>query len=155
MRGTARLWGAWWVLLAALYLLLADNTALPELVTGAVAAAVGATGAVLCQGERMRPHARWLRTAWRPLTGVFADLVPLARTLVTRGILRRGGTGTLVRVPAKLDGDAAEQAAFAALTEALGSLAPNTIVVDVDRDGGAVLVHQLVATAEPAAPLAP
>jgi hypothetical protein len=33
----ARAWLAWWMLLAALYLLLADTTAVPELVTGAVA----------------------------------------------------------------------------------------------------------------------
>lgn len=37
----------WWLLCAALWMLLDDTTALPELVDGAVAAAIGATGSTL------------------------------------------------------------------------------------------------------------
>jgi multisubunit Na+/H+ antiporter MnhE subunit len=158
MRGTARSWAVWWVLLAALYLLLADNTVLPELATGAVAAAVGATGAVLCRSQRrelLRPRLRWLRTAWRPVIGVFADLVPLARAFITRGLLRRPTTGTLIEVAVPTAGDEPERAAFAALSQALGSLAPNRVVVAFDRERGVLLVHQLVPSTQPAAPLAP
>jgi multisubunit Na+/H+ antiporter MnhE subunit len=152
MSGAARAWGAWWVLLAALYLLLADNVVLPELVVGAVAAAVGATGAVLCRSQRrelLRPRPRWLLAAWRPLLGIFTDLLPLGRTLIARG------SGDLVRVPVTVPADGGEQAAFVAFTEALGSLAPNTIVVDLDREQGVLIVHQLAPTAAPAAPLTP
>jgi multisubunit Na+/H+ antiporter MnhE subunit len=156
MPGTARSWGAWWVLLAALYLVLADNPAVPELVVGAVAAAIGATGAVLTRRQRrelLRPRIRWLRGAWRPATGLFTDLVPLTRALVTRGILRRAGAGDLVAVPVTIAGDAGERAAYAAFSEALGSLAPNSIVVDVDEERGVLLVHELVPTGDPAPPL--
>jgi multisubunit Na+/H+ antiporter MnhE subunit len=152
MSGAARAWGAWWVLLAALYLLLADTVLLPELVVGAVAAAIGATGAVLCRSQRrelLRPRLRWLRGLWRPLLGVFTDLVPLARTLVTRG------SGELHSVSVTIPGDRGEQAAFVAFTEAVGSLAPNTVVVDVDRERGVLLVHQLAPTGVPAPPLTP
>ena len=138
MSGAARAWAAWWVLLAALYLL--------------VAAAVGATGAVLVRSQRhelLRPRLRWLRAAVRPALGVFTDLVPLARTLITR---RSGG---LHRVPVTIPGDGGEAAAFVAFTEVLGSLAPNTVVVDVDREEGVLLVHRLAGDSAPAAPLSP
>jgi multisubunit Na+/H+ antiporter MnhE subunit len=151
MSGAARAWGAWWVLLAGLYLLLADSIVLPELVVGAFAAAVGATGAVLCRSQRhelLRPRLRWLRAAARPALGIFTDLVPLARTLA-----RRGG-GELHRVPLTVPADGGEAAAFVAFTEALGSLAPNTVVVDVDREQGVLLVHRLAGGA-PDAPLKP
>jgi hypothetical protein len=138
------------VLLAALYLLLADAVVVPELVVGAVAAAIGATGAVLVRGQRqelLRPRARWLRAAGRPALGVFTDLVPLARTLVTRR------SGQLHRVPVTIPGDGGEAAAFVAFTEVLGSLAPNTVVVHVEREESTLLVHRLAGDSAPAAPL--
>jgi multisubunit Na+/H+ antiporter MnhE subunit len=141
----ARAWLSWWVVLAALYLWLADNAALPELAAGAVAAAIGATGAVLVRGRR-RTRLRWLRGAWRPLLGVFGDLVPLARALPGRR------SGVLVEAPLR---GPADDPAYVALTEALGSLAPNTLVVGVDRERGVVLAHQLVPTRDPASAAAP
>lgn len=152
MSGAARAWAAWWVLLAALYLLLADAVVLPELVVGAVAAAVGATGAVVVRSQRhelLRPRLRWLRAAARPALGVFTDLVPLARTLVTRR------SGELHRVPVTIPADGGEAAAFVAFTEVLGTLAPNTVVVHVDREQGELLVHRLAGDSAPSAPLSP
>ena len=75
--------------------------------------------------------------------------VPLARSLTTRG------GGELHRVPLTLPAEAGEQAAFVAFTEALGSLAPNTVVVDVDGERGVLLVHTLAPTGAPAPPLTP
>jgi hypothetical protein len=142
-----RAWLTWWTLLAALYLLLADTVVVPELAVAAVAAAIGATGAVLVRRQqpvRMRPRWRWLRGAWRPLVGMAADVVPLARALG-----RRGG-GRYVEVPFGAVGDGPEDAAYRALTEALGSLAPNTIVVAIDRERGVLIAHQLVPARDPA-----
>jgi len=145
-RGLAAAWLGWWVVLAALYLLLADNTVLPELITGAVIAAIGATGAVLVRGQRrmlLRPRGRWLLRAWRPLLGLVTDLVPLTRVLVTRGVLRRTAPGGLVELPYAHTGDDPTGAAHRALTQVLGSLAPNTVVVDIDEERGVLLAHQL------------
>jgi multisubunit Na+/H+ antiporter MnhE subunit len=140
--------------LAGLYLVLADNVAAPELATGAVAAAAGATGATLA-----RPAARlqrcWLISAIRPLVGVLADLAPLARVLLVRGILRRGGESTLVEVKFAATSDEPDDVAYRALTQALGSLAPNTVVVDVDTDRGVPLAHQLSPTPDAPARAAP
>ena len=145
-RGLAAAWLGWWVVLAALYLLLADNTVLPELITGAVVTTIGATGAVLVRSQRnvlLRPRARWLLLAWRPLLSLFTDLVPLLRVLVTQGILRRPAPSGLVELPYEHTGDDPEAAAHRAFTEALGSLAPNTVVVDIDEERGVLLAHQL------------
>jgi hypothetical protein len=107
----------WWIALAALYLLLAWSLAPAELAVAAVAATVGTAGAALV-GARLRVP---VRGAWRPLLGLFTDLVPLARALPAR----RGGR--LERAPLE--------------DPALGSLAPATIVVRVEDDD--VVVHRL------------
>jgi multisubunit Na+/H+ antiporter MnhE subunit len=146
-------WLTWWVILAALYLLIDDSVLVPELVAGALAAAIGATGATLVHRERivlLRGEVRWLRAIWRPLTGLAGDLWPLARVLVARGVLRRGGTGALVEVPFDATTDGPRDTARRAVTETLGSLAPNTIVVRIDTDRGVVVAHQLLPTDDPA-----
>src|SRR3954468_19037231 len=92
----------WWPILAALYVLSDDSVLAPELVAGALAAAIGATGATLVHRQRrvvLHGDIRWLPAAGRQLLGLVGDLWPLARVLVQRGLLRRAGTGALVEVP--------------------------------------------------------
>jgi multisubunit Na+/H+ antiporter MnhE subunit len=146
-------WLTWWVLLAALYVLIDDSVLAPELAVGAVAAAVGATGAALVHRERrvlLEGDVRWLRALWRPLAGLVGDLWPLVRALP-----RRGGTGALVEIPFDSTSDGPRDTARRALTEALGTLAPNTIVVRIDTERGVVVAHQLVPTDDPAANATP
>jgi hypothetical protein len=142
----ARAWLIWFVLLYALYLLLADNPVLPELATGVVAAAIGATGAVVVRAQRprlLRPRPRMLEGAWKPLLGIFGDLLPLTRVLIERGILRRRTESRLEETPFSALSDSGEDAAERALAEALGSLAPNTIVVGLDHERGVLVTHRL------------
>jgi multisubunit Na+/H+ antiporter MnhE subunit len=146
-------WASWWLILAALYLAIDDSVLVPELVVGAFAAAVGATGATLVHRERrvlLRGELRWLRAMPRALAGLVGDLWPLARVLVQRGLLRRGGAGVTVEVPFDATGDSPRDTARRAVTEALGSLAPNTIVVRIDADRDVLVAHQLVPTDDPA-----
>jgi hypothetical protein len=146
MPGMVRAWLTWFVLLYALYVLLVDNTVLPELITGVVAAAIGATGAVVVRRQRTRLlklRARMLKGAARPILGIFADLVPLTRVLVTRGILRRSTRSRLEETPFTKLGDTDEDAAERALAETLGSLAPNSIVVALDHERGVLVTHRL------------
>lgn len=153
--GALRAWLAWWALLAALWLALVDTVAVPELVTGAVAAAIAATGAVLVRRQRrvlLRPRAAWIPGAMRALARFGPDLVPLARALWRRGIRRADERGRLVEVPYEaVAEDDPEAAAHRVLTEALGSFAPNTLVVRIDRERRTLLVHELVPTDDPAA----
>src|SRR2546423_6002348 len=142
--GVARAWAAWWVASAGLWLVLVDRIELDELVAGAVIAAGAATAAVLVRSQRqvlLQPRARWLVGAWRPLVGMVGDLAPLIRAL-----WRRGDRSELAELPFAAVGDDGEQTAYRVLTEALGSLAPNTIVVDADADRRVLVVHQLVPT---------
>jgi multisubunit Na+/H+ antiporter MnhE subunit len=152
-----RRWTVWWAILAALYLLLADTVTWPEPVLGAVAAALGATAATLVARAvpAARPPGRWAVAAIRPLVGVIADLVPLVRVLVTRGVLRRGDESVLVEVPFAATSEDPEDVARRGWTEALGSLAPNTVVVEVDKRRGVLLAHQLSPTPDAAARAAP
>jgi multisubunit Na+/H+ antiporter MnhE subunit len=153
-----RVWMTWWALLAAAYLLLADSVAPPELVVGAIAAGVGATGAALVHRERrVRLHGdpRWLWAAGRPLMELVGDVWPLARVLVARGVLRRPGAGVLVEIPFAATSDGPEDTARRAVTEALGTLGPNTIVVRIDTERGLVVAHQLLSTSDAGARAAP
>lgn len=152
-RGALRAWAIWWVLCAALWLALVDRTKLDELLFGAGAAALGATAAVLVRQQRsalMRPRARWLRGAWRPPLALVTDLAPLARALVTRGILRRRQTGRIHELPYDAVGDDPRDGAHRVLTAVLGSLGPNTIVLEIDAETRTLIAHQLVPTKDPA-----
>lgn len=145
-RGVVLAWLGWWVACAALYLLLIDKIDVPEAITGAVIASVGATGAVLVRTQRrrlLRPRARWLLDAWRPLLGVFIDIWPLLRVLVTHGVLRRPAPSGYVEMPYGHVTDDATAAAHGALTQALGSLGPNTFVVEIDEERRMLVAHQL------------
>src|SRR4051794_1211406 len=136
-----RAWVAWWVVCAAQWLLLVDNAKPQELAVGAVVAAVAATGAVLVRRERQRLFGvpvRWLPRLSRSVAGLVTDLAPLAVALVRR---RREATG-LVEVPYAGDG------VHRVLTQAFGSLTPNTIVVAVDEERQVLLAHQLMRTAD-------
>jgi hypothetical protein len=150
--GAARAWAVWWVLLAALYLALVDTIKVPELVAGAVIAAIGATAAVLVRRQRrvlIRPRAVWLLAAGPALAGTVRDLVPLAVALWRRGILRRPEEGRLHAVPYDAVGHDPTAAAHRVLTEVIGSVAPNTIVVGVDAERHELIAHQLVETDDP------
>jgi multisubunit Na+/H+ antiporter MnhE subunit len=156
--GAVRAWLIWWALLAALWLALVDTVVVPELVVGAIAAAIAATGAVIVRGQRqllLRPRLAWVRCAGGPLRRMVTDLVPLARALWRRGVRRRDERGAMAELPYAAVAVDPEAATHRVFTQALGSLAPNTLVVGVDADRRVLLVHQLVPTADPAAEAKP
>src|ERR671933_1991854 len=99
--GAARAFAVWWALLAALWLALVDTVVVPELVVGAVAAAIAATGAVVVRGQRrllLRPRAAWLRAVPPALGRALIDLAPLLAALWRRGVRRSDEHGALVEV---------------------------------------------------------
>lgn len=156
--GAVRAWVAWWVVLGALWIALVDQVALAELLVGAAAVSIGATGAVLVRRQRemlLRPRARWALVALRTVPSLATDLVPLARALWRRGVLGRDEPGAIVDLPYAAFEQTREHAAHRALTEALGSLGPNTVVVDLDEEHGVLRAHQLVPSSDPAAAAEP
>lgn len=135
-----------WVFSAALYLLLIDTRQLPELLVGAGAATLAATGCELAReqgivGEGMR--LRWLARLHRPLLQLPSDVVTVSVAAVRQLFERRKTVGTFRAVPFRCLEDEKLESGRHALAEAFGSFAPNTIVVGVDRDREMVLAHQL------------
>jgi hypothetical protein len=147
-------WVAGWLFSAALYLLLIDITSLPELIVGAGAATLAATGFELARerhlaGERIRLH--WLRHAHRAVIKVPSDIARVALAAI-RQLARRDRTvGEFRAVRFRSDRDDALAAGRAALSESFGSFAPNTIVIGIDRRRGLIIAHQLSRTGGPEA----
>jgi len=140
-------WLASWAVCAAVWMLLVDTPYPPELAAGAVVAALAATVVELVRRQRVamvRVRPRWLRHAWRPVVRVPLDLVVLTRTAVVQLVRPRARHGRFFAVPFAGERRDPEDNARRALAEALGSFAPNTIVVGVDVERGLMLVHQLV-----------
>jgi hypothetical protein len=139
-------WTVGWVFAAALYLLLIDITDLPELIVGAGAAVIAATGMELAReqalvGENVR--IRWLARAYRPVLKVPMDIA-LVSVAALRGLLRREAhVGTFRAVRFSCGEDQRHLSGRSALAEAFGSFAPNTFVIGIDEERELILAHQL------------
>lgn len=128
------------------YLLLIDTPSLPELYALAGVAVACALAFALAREQRFaeaRIAPWWLVSAWRVITKIPLDIVLLCwetlRQLVAprrvRGQFRAGAFGAVKETP--------DDAGRRALSEWLGSLSPNTIVIGVDPQRRVLLVHQL------------
>jgi hypothetical protein len=160
-RGTLGRWSLRWLVLMSLWLALTDTRVVPELVTGAVAAAIGATASgLVTRPGRPRTIAKSLalarlgpRRLVSPLLRLAPDTVLVAGALWRRLVLRRPVQGSF-RV-ARLGSEHGRRSAAArVLTEVWASLVPNRYIVGADEEDGIILVHELVPTDEPVDPLA-
>lgn len=139
-------WTVGWVCAAALYLLLIDITDLPELIVGAGAAVLAATGFELAReqgivGESLRSH--WLLRLYRPLLRVPLDIAVVSGMALLALVRRPPAFGSFRVVRFKGREDEPRETGRRALAEAAGSVAPNTFVVGVDGERGLMLAHQL------------
>jgi len=129
---TAFLFGFW--------LLFVDQFTLHELIVGAAAAALAATGTELVRGTehpRFLPHWIWLAQAWRLPWRIVHDCGLLVRNLV------RGGDGRLVSVPFETGESEARDTARRTLGILYTTLPPNTLVIGIDRQKNTMLLHVL------------
>ena len=86
---------------------------------------------------------------WRPVAKVPLDIVLVSAEALAQLVRRRAVRGQFRAVRFDAMGDTPEDTARRALTDVLGSLAPNTIVIGVDQERGLLLVHQLRRQGEP------
>ena len=145
-------WSLSWVVMAATWWLLVDTVRTAELVAGAVCAAIAATGSELVRAQRMAPvrvRLAWLARTPRAVAQIPGDLVLLAVAAARQLLRPRLRVGAFRAVPFAAGPDTPESTARHAIAEAFGSLAPNTIVVGIDRRRDLLLVHQLVARRDP------
>lgn len=147
MTGRLARWGYLWVSLAVLWLWLDDTVATPEIVTGAVCAALAATVAEFVLAKAAPPFGfriGWLRHVWRLPLSVAIDLGRLLRVLV-RTLLGRRTPGGRFRAY-RFDAGSAnnpDDVGRRALAKLAGSFSPNTVVVGIDAERDLILVHQL------------
>ena len=139
-------WSVGWVCAAALYLLLIDITDLPELIVGAGAAVLAATGLELAReqgivGESVR--LRWLFRLHRPLLRIPRDIVVVSAMALLALVRRRPAFGSFRAVRFSGEEEEPYETGRCALAEAAGSLAPNTFVVGIDSERRLILAHQL------------
>lgn len=146
-RGQVIFWVVWWVLLTGLWVPLAFEVAMPELVAGAVAAAAGATLATAVRAQRLisfRPQLRWALRLWRLPMQVVLDTGLLVAVLWRRLVMRQPVSSSFRAIPFRAVGENPEANARRAMAMTIGSIAPNTYVIDIDQDYQLILVHQLV-----------
>jgi multisubunit Na+/H+ antiporter MnhE subunit len=143
------IWVSWWVGLFLLWMLLVLTQATPEVVAGAIVAAIGATAAEVVRRSRFVELLPWGLVPLRPLRlarTVVTDSWLLAVVLVRQLRDRHDNVGVFrgIFFEAGPDDDA-RAATRRALYTALVSLTPNTYVVGIDRENDNMLVHELVA----------
>jgi hypothetical protein len=133
---------------------LVDTRKLPEIVAGAVAAAVAATVAMLPREQTVARLPvdtalirRGLRTVLRVPVETLIVAAALPRAIRARG--RRTGRLRAVRFRHVADSEAAGRHV---VSEYLGSLAPNRFVIGIDASRQYMLVHELVPSDEPLDP---
>ncbi len=149
MRRAAGFWLGWWVALAGLWLALDYTVAVPEVIAGAVAAALGASASTAVRAQRQvgsRFRTRWLGLAWRPFAQIAPDTWLLATVLWQRLVVGREVGGSFRAVAFRASDKDRSGPARRALAEGFGSVAPNTYVIGIDHEHDLMLVHQLVAT---------
>lgn len=147
MSGAVRSWLVWWTLCAALWLALVDRVPTPELVAGAVVAALAATGAIVVRRRQARtprlPRDVAVRAA-RAARGQVTDLPLLVRVLWRRGVRGRDERGVVVERPfAATRRDDPRHEGERVAAEVLGTLAPAKVVIDVDVARGVIVEHLL------------
>jgi hypothetical protein len=139
-------WAAGWLFSAALYLLLIDITDLPELIVGAGAALLAATGCGLARerdvtGVTTRLH--WLTRLHRPLLLAPRDIAAVSLLALRQLVRPRAVVGEFRAVPFHCGDEDALETGRRALAESFGSFAPNTIIIGVDAERQLLLGHQL------------
>jgi hypothetical protein len=140
-------WAGGFVLAGALYLLLIDTATLPELIVGAVAAALAASGFELAREEGevggLTARLRWLLTLHRAVKSVPTDIATLSLLAFRQLVRPKAVNGTFRAVPFRCGDDEDLETGRRAMAEAFGSFSPNTIIVGVDGERELILGHQL------------
>ena len=128
------------------YLLLIDITDLPELYALAGVAVGCAIAFLLAREQRFAESQvlpRWLLSGWRVIVKIPLDIALLCWDALVQVVAPRPVRGTFRAAAFGATADTPQDSGRRAVSEWLGSVSPNTIVIGIDTDRGLVLVHQL------------
>jgi hypothetical protein len=135
---------AGFALAGSFYLLLIDTVSLPEIYVLIVVALLAA--AAFETSREGFPEARFpprsLARGWRAVVRVPLDTGLLCKEAFAQLRQHKRSRGQFRAVPFRAGTSEHDRGRYA-LTEIVGSLAPNTIVIGVDADSDLLLVHQL------------
>lgn len=146
--GRVVFWLSVWAVSFALWVLLVFKTEPAELVAGALAAALAATGAELVRSRGYAPFApdlAWSRDLLRLPKEVVVDTWRMAATLI-RHLVRRERVEGCFRIVHFTPGSRDDPRAAARRTVAawLGCVSPNTYVIGIDEKHDVAVLHQLI-----------
>jgi multisubunit Na+/H+ antiporter MnhE subunit len=130
---------------ATFYLLLIDTVSAPELYVLAGVALLATVAFDITREQGFTEAAiriEWLLRAWRPVVRVPVQIAIVCREAIAQLLSPKAARGGFRAIPFR-GGEDERDHGRRALTESLGSLAPNTIVLGVDPDRELLLVHQL------------
>jgi multisubunit Na+/H+ antiporter MnhE subunit len=128
------------------YMLLIDTSSQSELWAGLVAWVLAAVAYEISREQgftEARFSLRWLAGSWRVAARVPVHVALVSRDAVAQLVSPQRRRGHFRAVGFDAGGKDREDAGRRALAEALGSLAPNTIVIGIDTERKLLLVHQL------------
>lgn len=141
---------AWWLALFAIWMLLVDSLARPEVIAGMGAAFLALPVALLVSARverRFQMRARWLRELRSAPFFVLRDSLLVLRALCLHVIGRETMRGEFRLVPwSPAEGDDVAANSWQAFAVIATSIAPNTYVIGVDPERGVALAHQLTPT---------
>ena len=137
-----------WLVFLGLYLLLAGQVSVTEIVGGVPAATFAACFTVWlhrASERRFSLGAPWWRVVGRPLAALVPDAGSVGLALL-RAVRRRpsGPLGVLARQPFRQGGQAPADATRRGLVTLGSSLAPNGFVAAIPEGQGILLLHRLV-----------
>jgi multisubunit Na+/H+ antiporter MnhE subunit len=134
-------------LLYGLWLALVGGTTWNEQIAGLAAATVAATAGEVVRRQGLlsfRVPVALLGALPRRLWDVLREFALLQVVLLRALLTRRAPRGGFVSHERDTGGDTARGRGLRAFAGWVGSLAPNTVVVDIDREKGVLLEHHLV-----------
>lgn len=152
MRGRAGVWITWWIVLAALWLLLVSKVNPVYVGTGIVLGALAAAWAALVKSHGLTnavARLGWLRLLGRLPGTILSDTARVGGALLKSLSGAPPPAGEYRDITFHPGGDDPISAARRALVVLGVSLSPNTFVVAVDRERGLLRIHQLVPSAQP------
>lgn len=145
-RFSLSLWAADVGILIALWFILVGTVSWPELAIGLTAALMAAMATEVARSigfARFYPRLRWFAQTWRVPGEVLVDCGILIAVLAGRILRNRQERGFLKVVPFESGGAGARSAAKRALAIFVGTLSPNTCVVDIEPGLNFAMLHQI------------
>ncbi|MFC4453880.1 Na+/H+ antiporter subunit E [Deinococcus sonorensis] len=144
--GQGRFWIAELAVLFGVWLLFVSKLERAESLIGLVAAGLAALMTAVVRGTdlaRFCPPVRTLLQLWRVPLAVVSDTFTVFRALFAT-LLGKPLPGRISSVRFDPGGDDARSAARRALAVGALTTAPNSIVIEIDRQRGLLMVHELV-----------